>query len=63
MAHYDNSPNNPANPDATKEVRWGDQTWDEMIFAWVGVIADRDDTLDTVMAVRRGNAANASPNR
>ena len=41
---------------------WGDQTWDEMIFAWVGVIADRDDTPETVMAVRRGNSANASPN-
>ena len=27
---YDNSAQNPANPDPTKEVRWGDQTWDEM---------------------------------
>jgi mono/diheme cytochrome c family protein len=60
-AHWDNSANNRYNPDPNATVRWGDQTWDEMIFAWVGVIADRDDTLDTVMAVRRGNAANASP--
>jgi mono/diheme cytochrome c family protein len=60
-AHWDNSANNRYNPDPSVTVRWGDQTWDEMIFAWVGVIADRDDTLDTVMAVRRGNAANASP--
>ncbi len=51
-AHWDNSANNRYNPDPNTTVRWGDQTWDEMIFAWVGVIADRDDTLETVMAVR-----------
>jgi len=28
-AYYDNSPNNPYNPDPSKEVRWGDQTSDE----------------------------------
>jgi len=27
---WDNSKQNPANPDPTKEVRWGDQTWEEM---------------------------------
>ena len=27
---YDNSAQNTANPDPTKDVRWGDQTWDEM---------------------------------
>jgi hypothetical protein len=30
-AHYDNSPNNPDNADPTKEVTWGDQSWDEMM--------------------------------
>jgi hypothetical protein len=34
-AHFDNSPDNRANPDATKEVRWGDQTWDEMMIGWI----------------------------
>ena len=34
-AHFDNSENNPANPDPTKEVHWGDQTWDEMLIGWV----------------------------
>ncbi len=28
---FDNSTNNPNNPDPTKEVRWGDQTWEEMM--------------------------------
>jgi hypothetical protein len=34
VAHYDNSPNNKYNPDPTKEVRWGDQTWEEMMIGW-----------------------------
>ena len=34
LAHFDNSPNNPANPDPTKEVRWGDQTWEEMMIGF-----------------------------
>jgi hypothetical protein len=29
-AWYDNSARNPANPDPTKDVAWGDQTWEEM---------------------------------
>ncbi len=34
VAHYDNSPNNKSNPDPSKEVRWGDQTWEEMMIGW-----------------------------
>jgi hypothetical protein len=40
-AHWDNSANNPANPDPTKTVRWGDQSWDEMLSLPMGVIIDR----------------------
>ena len=29
-AHFDNSPDNPVNPDPTQTVKWGDQTWEEM---------------------------------
>ena len=32
---YDNSANNPANPDPTKTVRWGAQTFDEMHLGYV----------------------------
>jgi hypothetical protein len=35
VARYDNSPNNPFNPDSSKEVYWGDQTWDEMLAGFV----------------------------
>jgi hypothetical protein len=31
-AWYDNSANNKSNPDPTKAVWWGDQTWEEMMF-------------------------------
>ena len=34
VAHFDNSPNNKYNPDPTKEVKWGDQTWEEMMIGW-----------------------------
>jgi len=36
-AHYDNSPNNPFNPDPNKEVRFGEQSWDEMMFGFFDV--------------------------
>ncbi len=34
-AVFDNSANNPANPDPTKNVRWGQQTYDEMMIGYV----------------------------
>lgn len=34
-AVFDNSTNNPANPDPAKEVRWGEQTDDEMLLGYV----------------------------
>ncbi len=38
---YDNSKRNKANPDPTKEITWGEQTWQEMLalyfhYSWVG---------------------------
>ena len=32
VAHYDNSTANKANPDPKVNVKWGDQTWEEMMF-------------------------------
>ncbi|MFM8421197.1 MAG: redoxin family protein [Verrucomicrobiota bacterium] len=34
-AWYDNSANNPANPDPSREVRWGEQTYEEMMLGYV----------------------------
>ncbi len=33
-AHYDNSADNPSNPDPKRAVRFGEQTWDEMMIGW-----------------------------
>jgi hypothetical protein len=41
-AHWDNSANNPNNPDPTQTVKWGDQSSDEMLSLPMGVIIDRD---------------------
>ena len=35
---YDNSTNNRHNPDPTAEVRWGDQTWEEMMLGYFGTV-------------------------
>jgi hypothetical protein len=35
IAHYDNSANNPANPDPTKAVRWGDKSEEEMLSNYI----------------------------
>jgi hypothetical protein len=40
-AHFDNSANNKFNPNPNKDVWWGDQTWEEMMVAWFGVIVDK----------------------
>jgi len=32
--HFDNSAGNPANPDPTKSVRWGDQSFEEMFIGY-----------------------------
>jgi hypothetical protein len=42
VAHFDNSANNPHNPDPTKEVRWGDQTWEEMMIGWFNYVVAAD---------------------
>ncbi len=42
IAHFDNSPGNKDNPDPTHEVRWGDQTWEEMMIGSMVTLQDRD---------------------
>lgn len=40
--HFDNSKQNPANPDPSQTVTWGDQTWEEMAIAFFEVSEPRD---------------------
>ncbi len=39
-ATFDNSKNNPANPDPTVTVKWGEQSWEEMLVGFFDVIVD-----------------------
>jgi hypothetical protein len=39
-AHFDNSPNNPENPDPTKTIIWGQQNWDEMMVGFFNLVFD-----------------------
>jgi hypothetical protein len=50
VAHFDNSANNRFNPDPNADVWWGDQTWEEMMVAWLGVVVDKDKELSRVVS-------------
>jgi hypothetical protein len=56
--HWDNSPANKWNPDPTATVRWGDQSWQEMLSAPMGVIVDRN--VDPKTVVEGGSFAGAA---
>ncbi|HTS27959.1 MAG TPA: cytochrome c [Bryobacteraceae bacterium] len=49
-AHFDNSANNPLNPNPNTDVWWGDQTWEEMMVPWFGVLANRNTNPDEIAA-------------
>ncbi|HEX8204008.1 MAG TPA: peroxiredoxin, partial [Isosphaeraceae bacterium] len=54
VAHYDNSANNPANPDPAKTVRWGEQTWQEMMIGYIDAdIARPSDGSSAPAAARK----------
>ncbi len=40
VAHHDNSAGSKFNPDPAREVRWGDQTWEEMMIGWLDYTID-----------------------
>jgi hypothetical protein len=40
IATFDNSKNNPHNPEPDAEVRWGEQTWSEMMVGFFDVAVD-----------------------
>jgi hypothetical protein len=44
VAHWDNSKNNPLNPDPTKTVYFGLQSWEEMMVGWVSYVWERPET-------------------
>jgi mono/diheme cytochrome c family protein len=42
IAHFDNSVKNLFNPDPSQTVRWGDQTWEEMMIGFYGAVVPAD---------------------
>lgn len=62
VAHYDNSENNRNNPNPNATVRWGEQTWDEMLIGYFDIAVPRA-TFEASQKVsgnsRRGAAAEA----
>ncbi len=49
VAHFDNSPNNPYNPDPSKQVKWGDQTFNEMMIGFAEVAVDKNFDMDKLL--------------
>jgi hypothetical protein len=60
-AHYDNSANNPFNPDPTKEVKYGDQSWDEMMFGFFDVAFDKNMELKKLFPEQKKTTVAAMP--
>ena len=52
-AHYDNSPNNPRNPNPAIDVRWGEQSWEEMMIGWFDVAVPARPRLESSITNRR----------
>ena len=56
-AHFDNSPNNPENADPTKEVTWGEQSWDEMMVGFFNLVFDAKMPVQNLFADKKKNKA------
>jgi hypothetical protein len=54
-AHYDNSANNPMNPEPDKDAAWGEMTGQEMLLPWFGVVVNRDAQPDMIASYRPGD--------
>jgi hypothetical protein len=50
--YFDNSANNPRNPDPGAEVRFGEQSWEEMMIGFFDVAVDAG--IDKTTFFQRG---------
>jgi thiol-disulfide isomerase/thioredoxin len=60
---FDNSEDNPTNPDPTAFVYWGDQTWNEMAVAFLDVSRDRFKVDARVTTQVNPTSVTADPNK
>ena len=56
LAHFDNSPNNPDNPDPAIDVSWGDQSWEEMMIGFFDIAIDNG--ADIMPYLKQGKRRN-----
>jgi hypothetical protein len=59
-AHFDNSVNNKFNPDPNQTVYYGDMTWEEMMFPFFSVVAEKGVNPGKVIQVQRGRKADGA---
>jgi hypothetical protein len=59
IAHYDNSVNNPFNPDPKSDVYWGDQTWEEMLAGFVDLAMPVNKTMRDIAIPKKEATAGA----
>jgi hypothetical protein len=55
-AYFDNSANNPRNPDPSKTVRFGPQSWDEMMIGYFEVAVDPGFGLRDLLLPKSGDS-------
>jgi hypothetical protein len=59
-AHFDNSASNPENADPTKEVTWGEQTWDEMMVGFFNLVFDAKMPVENLFPDKKNRAGISS---
>jgi hypothetical protein len=62
-AHYDNSAGNPRNPDPSKTVTFGLQTFEEMMFGFVELVYDDEISSPNLRALRAADRASLPSDR
>jgi Copper type II ascorbate-dependent monooxygenase, C-terminal domain len=60
-AHFDNSRNNPENPDPTKTVIWGQQSWDEMMVGFFNLVYDPKISPNDLLPEKKVAASSKTP--
>jgi mono/diheme cytochrome c family protein len=60
-AHYDNSAKNPENPDPSKTVTWGQQSFDEMMVCFFNVAFPADTPSKDLLPLPESETASSTP--
>ena len=60
-AGYNNSASNLANPDPTQTVRWGEQTWEEMMIGYYDRVLANEDRIKNPVAAAKAHAPKTLP--